>query len=359
MQTATTSHQILQIYSKRYLRSAFHSILDLVKNITTTLAVMGLIFAMTSVQAYADPRPLPWENWKTDFTKTSIDISEIISGGPPKDGIPAINDPKFVSIATAEKHMDGREPVLSLSIKGDHRAYPLGVFMRHEIANDVVGGKPVVVTYCPLCNSAIVFDAMIDGKRHDFGTTGRLRNSDLVMYDRQTESWWQQFTGKALIGHYVGRQLHVIPSRIESFLQFKKRFAKGRVMAGLGGRLDGYGNNPYTGYDTAQRPFLYNGEMPKGIDPMARVVVVNKGNSPLVITLDKIRKAKKLKMGEYEFSWKEGQASALDTSRIADGREVGNLVVQKASGDKKVDAIHEITFAFVAHAFMPEAKIIQ
>ena len=159
---------------------------------------------MSASLALADPRPQSWENWKTDFSKTDIDVSAIISGGPPKDGIPAIDKPVLISIEKANADLNDREPVIGIEINGDARAYPLGVLMRHEIANDEIGGKAVLVTYCPLCNSAIVFDAMIDGKRHDFGTTGRLRNSDLVMYDRQTETWWQQFTGKALIGAYLG-----------------------------------------------------------------------------------------------------------------------------------------------------------
>ncbi len=143
------------------------------------LAIMiaSLVFGPVH-SANADPRPGAHEGWKTDFEKYSIDLSEVMSGGPPKDGIPSIDAPKFVPLGDA-KH-NPREPVIGLEINGDARAYPLSVLMWHEIANDVVGGKPVTVTYCPLCNAAIVFDAMIDGKPHHFGTTGRLRNSDLL-----------------------------------------------------------------------------------------------------------------------------------------------------------------------------------
>ena len=138
--------------------------------------------------------PFGWKvEWRnTDFAKSTIDFSEVMSGGPPKDGIPAIDTPQFKTVSEIDDIQD-REPVISLAINGDARAYPLRVLTWHEIANDTVGGVPVAVTFCPLCNAAIVFDRRLaDGRVLDFGTTGKLRNSDLVMYDRQTESWWQQ-----------------------------------------------------------------------------------------------------------------------------------------------------------------------
>ena len=103
--------------------------------------------------------------------------------------------------------MSETEPVIGLVVNGDARAYPLKILIWHEIVNDTVGGVPVTVTYCPLCNSAIVFERTVDGRVLDFGTTGKLRNSDLVMYDRQTESWWQQFSGTAIVGAMTGTKL--------------------------------------------------------------------------------------------------------------------------------------------------------
>lgn len=331
------------------------------KSIFKFLVATGVAiwFSILSTASMADPRPKSWENWKTDFTKTNIDVSAIISGGPPKDGIPAVDKPKHISIEQANSQLDDREPVIGIEIGGEAVAYPLGVLMRHEIANDVIGGKPVLVTYCPLCNSAIVFDAMIDGKRHDFGTTGRLRNSDLVMYDRQTETWWQQFTGKALIGEYLGRELVAIPSRVESYANFKKRFPGGKVMAGASGSLANYSVNPYTGYDTSAKPFLYNGEMPEGIAAMERVIVVRDASAPLAVSMVSVRKKGKMSVSGYEVIWTEGQASALDTREIAEGREIGNITVTKMQNGEAKDVAHEITFAFVAHAFMPDTPIIQ
>ncbi len=134
------------------------------------------------------------EGWRTDFTRTSVDLAEI-RNVIPRDGIPAINGPLFVP-AAADVDLVDREPVIGLVVNGDARAYPLRIMMWHEIANDVVGGVPVAVTYCPLCNTAIVFERAVNGVALDFGVTGKLRFSDLVMYDRQTESWWQQFSGR-------------------------------------------------------------------------------------------------------------------------------------------------------------------
>ncbi|NQV56401.1 MAG: DUF3179 domain-containing protein, partial [Rhodospirillales bacterium] len=150
------------------------------------------IFWVGLDSACANPKLWQLEWPKTDFSKSSVEFSEIMSGGPPKDGIPAIDQPKFDEVGSVSG-IGPKVPVISFSMNGEAKAYPLGILMTHEIVNDRVGGVPVVVTYCPLCNSSIVFDARLGGRTLDFGVSGKLRNSDMVMYDRQTESWWQQF----------------------------------------------------------------------------------------------------------------------------------------------------------------------
>ena len=297
--------------------------------------------------------------WKaTDFTRISINLDEIMSGGPPKDGIPSIDKPKFATIADIN-NIAGREPVITVSINGDTRAYPLRVLTWHEIVNDTVGGKPVTVTYCPLCNAAIVFEREVAGKLLDFGTTGLLRKSDLVMYDRQTQSWWQQFTGEAIVGEMLGTALELVPARLEAYELFTKRHPGGKVLVPDSPAIRAYGNNPYTGYDTARAPFLYRGDLPKDINPMARVVVVRRDDGVVVYALDLLSKIKTLENGDLTFNWQAGQASALDTRRIAQGRDVGNITVQKRIDGKLEDVAYDITFAFVVKAFHPKAKIIQ
>jgi hypothetical protein len=147
---------------------------------------------------------VPTAGWRTDFTKASVDLGEFLARGPPKDGIPAIDTPRYESVAHARLWLSDRSPVISIAIGDVARAYPLAILIWHEIANDTLAGRPVVVTFCPLCNTALVFDRELDGVVHDFGTTGNLRYSDLVMYDRQTESWWQQATGEAIVGELTG-----------------------------------------------------------------------------------------------------------------------------------------------------------
>jgi Protein of unknown function (DUF3179) len=150
--------------------------------------------------------------FKTDFSKHCVHYSEIFSGGPPKDGIPAINSPKFVSADEADSWLKPNEPVIYFQVGDDARAYPIQILIWHEIVNDTVGGVPVAVTFCPLCNTAIAFERTINGRVLDFGTTGRLRFSNLLMYDRQTESWWQQAIGQAIIGQLTGTQLVARPA---------------------------------------------------------------------------------------------------------------------------------------------------
>lgn len=320
------------------------------------LVVQIAVFAFLFVGA-ANAQESRWkaEGWKTNFSKTNIEFKDVLSGGPPKDGIPPIDDPKFVAVS-AVKNLTEKEPVIGLSIDGDARAYPLQVMTWHEIVNDVVGGKPVTVTYCPLCNAAIVFDAKVDEKILTFGTTGKLRNSDLIMYDRATESWWQQFTGEGIAGEYTGKKLKLIASRLESWSDFKSRHPNGKVLVPNNEGFRDYGRNPYAGYDVSQRPFLYNGTLPEGISPMARVVVIKRGSKPpLSIAMQLVRDKKEVQLEGLTLRWKPGQNSALHESRISKGRDVGSITV----ADKKTgkDVPYDLTFAFVSHAFHPTVAI--
>ena len=311
-----------------------------------TLAFCAVAFLATP--AWANPQiwAATWPN--TDFSKSSVDFDEILWGGVPKDGIRSIENPRFVA-ASDVTDLAETEPVIGLIINGDARAYPLGVLTRHEIANDVVGGIPVAVTYCPLCNSAVVFDRRVAGRILEFGVSGNLRNSDLVMYDRQTESWWQQFLGEAIVGEMTGTQLTMIPARLESFAKFKERAPDGKVLD-----PSGYGVNPYVGYDTRNKPYqFFSGPFPEGIEPMVRVVVVEgeAWSLPLLSAKGEIRQ------GDLVLTWTPGQNSALDTRRIAEGRDVGNVVVERLRDGRTEDIRYDVTFAFVYHAFHPDGVI--
>lgn len=313
-------------------------------------AVFCLAFTSAAI-AETGPGPAPrfWKNeWpKTDFTRTSVrNWTEILSGGPPRDGIPALSDPDFIK-ASAETRLKPREPVITVEIDGQApRAYPVRYLMWHEIVNDRIGPVPVAVTFCPLCNSGVVFDRRLNGKVLTFGVSGKLRNSDMVMYDHQTESWWQQALGVGIVGAYTGARLKKLPVWMESWAQYRTRRPAGLVMDQPRWNRS-YGQNPYVGYDRAARPFLYNGENPPhGIPPLARVVVVKDRAWPLT----RLRKLGEVDEAGVKITWAKGQASALDRARIGAGREVGTIRVRDSAGR---DQVHEVMFAFAFHAFYP------
>lgn len=298
-----------------------------------------------------------WQRaWKTDFSRLTVPSSEIVAGGPPRDGIPPIDAPRFEA-ASDTKRYAGREPVIALSVGSETRAYPLSVLTWHEIVNDVVGGRPVAVTYCPLCNASIVFDRSHDAQVLSFGTTGLLRNSDLIMYDRQTESWWQQFTGEAIAGQFAGQSLTMLPSQVMSFAEFRRMNPQSMVLVPANPALRPYGKNPYVAYDTRAEPYaLFQGRLPDGIDPMARVVVVPRQPQSVAVSLALLRERGQMSIEGVDLKWSEGVASALDRDRIADGRDVGAVTIVETTTGRPL--AHHVTFAFVAFAFHPELPIL-
>jgi hypothetical protein len=326
--------------------------------------VAALALSAFSGQVAADPQSWRQEWKKTDFSKHTVAFAEIKSGGPSKDGIPAIDTPRFEQLdggraAGWSRNISDNEAVISLVVAGDARAYPVQILIWHEIVNDVAGGVAIVITYCPLCNSGLVFARTVDGRVLDFGTTGKLRNSDLVMYDRQTESWWQQFSGEAIIGSLSGRSLRPIPSRLESFSRFRQRFPDGKVLVPTFPDARNYGTNPYVGYDTiGRKPFLYDGSLPDGIDPMERVVAVEVvSGRHEAWSLALLRREREIRSGDLVLKWEPGQASALDDRSIAKGRDVGNVVVQRLTDGNRVDVTYDVTFAFAFHAFRTGSRI--
>ena len=318
------------------------------------LTGLALVLSALVLPAVARAGPEEWRReWpRTDFSRHSLPYDEFVSGGPPKDGIPAIDHPPFVSVAEA-RGLVPHEPVISVAIGGEARAYPLRVMIWHEIANDTVGGTPIAVTWCPLCNSSVVFDRRVAGRTLSFGTTGKLRNSDLVMYDRETESWWQQFGGDGIVGTLVGAELKYLPARVESVERFRMRFPNGRVLVPPDPEGRDYGRNPYAGYDSAARPFLYHGPLPQGVPPLERVVSV----AGKAWTLDLVKSRRRLEAGDLVITWEPGQNSPLDAAQIDTGQDIGDVVVQRRTARGLEDAVYDVSFAFAFHAFHPQAPI--
>ncbi len=320
-----------------------------------------LAVLLISQPATANPDYWVTEGWgDTDFGTHSVDYLEIRSGGPPKDGIPSIDDPQFLPVSEITD-IGEEEPVVTVSLEGVTRAYPLRILMWHEIVNDVIGERAVTITYCPLCNSAVVYDREVGDQILDFGTTGKLRNSDLVMYDRQTQSWWQQFIGEAIVGEMTGTKLTTIPARVESFSRFRDRYPDGDVLVPNNDRSRRYGHNPYAAYDSRLEPyvFLYGGALPDYIAPMARIVSFELNGEPYAVAMELLRSEEILDIDDVRLSWEPGQNSALDTGSISEGRDVGNIVVQRRSDTGYVDMVYDVTFAFVFNAFHPDFRIRQ
>jgi len=210
---------------------------------------------------------------RTDLSKVLIPLDEVISGGPPPDGIPAIDRPSFVSPVAADVWLRPKEPVLALEVNGDARAYPLRILVWHEIVNDIVGAKAVAVTYCPLCNSGLVFDRVVNGVTLDFGTSGKLYKSDLLMYDRQTHSLWAQMEGRAVVGERAGTRLAPIPANTIAYEDWKAAYPGGKVLSRETGHSRSYGRNPYESYDQPDSsPFLLRGNPDRRRPPKERVV---------------------------------------------------------------------------------------
>ncbi|WP_299480136.1 DUF3179 domain-containing protein [uncultured Roseibium sp.] len=331
---------------------------QLSKSLTRIVSFLCLLLAL-STTVKADPDQWRRAGFSTDFSQTTIDLGTIFSGGPPKDGIPSIDAPRFVPASDIDWLQDN-EPVIFLDLDGAVKAYPLQILIWHEIVNDQIGETPVSVTYCPLCNSSIVFDRRLDGETLDFGTTGLLRNSDLVMYDRQSETWWQQFTGEGIVGTHAGRELKMIPSRVTAFEAFRKDHPNGDVLARPSPPRRNYGSNPYVGYDSRSAPYpLYQGTLPDNINPMARVVVVRGTDDTYAVTLDHARTSSPVALSEkVVLRWTGEQASILDQRETESGRAIGSVEAVRKEGDTEVPLVHDVTFAFVVHAFHPEVAIL-
>ena len=291
-------------------------------------------------------------SFTTDFSRATISYADVISGGPPKDGIPAIDEPGFVSLREARQWIEEDESVFLVEAGGEARIYPVQILMWHEIVNDEVGGVPVTVTYCPLCNTGVTFLRRYDGKSLDFGVSGRLRFSNMIMYDRQTESWWQQATGRAIAGEYAGGRLARYPMLMLSFGEARQNWPRARVLSRNTGYSRAYGRNPYSGYDTADTPFLYRGPtINGGRDPMSRVVMVEAGGEQEPFVYPELQEEgfAEARVGGVPIVvlFDPVAASPLDASTVAGGREVGaaNAFVARVDGRRlRFEAVGEGRF---------------
>ena len=324
------------------------------------LPITGLLIATLVIIACADnpatPTPIPTPEfdpathftrsdptgrnpWRTDFSKRSVDYSEIFLGQV-RDGIPSIDNPRFASVSDEIDWLAENEPVIALEINADARAYPLQIMTWHEIVNDVVGGEPVLVTFCPLCNTAIAFERRMGNTVNSFGVSGLLRYSDLIMYDRATDSWWQQILGEAIVGELTGARLPNVPASIVSWADFRDNYPQGRVLTRDTGFTRQYGRNPYSGYDDINSsPFLFVGPEDRRLRPVERVATVELNGETVAypfLRLEENPIVNDLVGGTPIVVFHApGTASALDGSLIANSRDVGSTgVFDRRLGDR-------------------------
>ena len=272
------------------------------------------------------------------FPPAIVDPSALLSGGPPPDGIPSIDEPRFVVAADAD-FLEDSEPVLALTVGDETRAYPVQVLIWHEIVNDTLDGIPVSVTYCPLCNSAIAYDRRLDDRVLEFGTSGQLYNSALIMYDRQTESLWSHFTGEAVIGHLTGSVLDTFAMSTVAWSDFRDANPEALVLSRETGFDRRYGVNPYPGYDdVGSAPFLFDGAVDERLAAKERVVGVDYDGAAVAVHLDRLLDEPVLEIADGELVvWHlDGASSALDAGTVSDGRDVGatGVFVPEVGGER-------------------------
>ena len=302
----------------------------------------GRITTVSAQLTCADP-PLDvsglvvvWD--KTDFCQSQAGVfDEILSGGVPRDGIPPIDNPTFESIAEASTWLQPQSPVIAFTLEGVARAYPLAILTRHEIVNDIVADVPVAVTFCPLCNSAVVFERTVAGQVLRFGVSGLLRNSDLIMWDDLTQSWWQQFTGEGIVGSYTGTQLTLLPSQVVGFGAFVEQYPDGEVLS-RNGRT--YATNPYVGYDSSALPFLFRGELDERLFATERVLgALIAGEAvayPFPVLAEAIVINDTVGGRAVVAFWQPGATSALDQSNIDASRDVGMAALYRRDLDGQI-----------------------
>ncbi len=306
------------------------------KRVMLVLFVLILAPGAAFAQLTCDNPPAPFNdeavltNWQSVWNLTdvckSVDgvFNEIMSGGVGRDGIPPIDSPQFDDFEIADQWLQPASPVIALEIDGVARAYPLAILTRHEIANDWIGDNPIAVTFCPLCNSAIVFDRRVGNDTLRFGVSGFLRNSDLIMWDDLTQSLWQQLTGEGIVGAHTGALLDIVPSQLVGYGAFKAQYPAGEVLSTGGGV---YGRNPYVGYDSSTTPFLFRGAPDPRLPATERVLAWAVDDHSIAFPFSRLSAERVVNASfadrDVAVFWQPGAYSALDAARIDQSYDTG------------------------------------
>lgn len=293
--------------------------------------------------------------WQTDWTNSTVDLSEIAAGiqrSDPRDAIPPIDTPAYESPDAAAEWLAAAEPGALVQENGIARFYPLSIMTRHEIVNTDFGETPVAVTYCPLCNTALAFDRRVEGETLRLGVSGLLRHSDMVMWDNLTDSLWQQITGEGIVGDYAGTRLDTVSTSIVSFSEFQENFPEGESLSRETGFGIEYGANPYSGYSSGSEPIgaFFSKDLDPRFPALSRVVGVRVDNVEKAYPFDAISATgvinDTIDGQPVVLFWKDGTLDALDQSSIASSQAIGTAVAFEPTIDGQ-----ELTFTSSGDGF--------
>jgi hypothetical protein len=298
------------------------------------VGVMLIAFLGVGFYAYQQ-RYVNMDNWNTDFSQRSVSLGDIMQSDVPRDAIRAINTPRYTPVSDID-WLAPTSPVIVLRLEGDDasaRAYPLAVMLLHEIVNDTVADVPIAVTYCPLCNSPIIYERTVDDNALMFKVSGNLRRSGFIMYDEESESWWQQFTGEAIVGKHTGAMLQIVPSTVVGFGEFVAHYPDGLVMVGDAEQPDQvYGTTPMIGYDSAL-PMYYREEVDARLPAMERVLAARINGQAIAYPFSALSQWQVVNDSVADVPvvafWQPGALSVLDNQTIDHSRDVGMAALFK------------------------------
>ncbi len=276
-----------------------------------------------------------------------IPASQIFSGGPDKDGIPSINAPKFIKARDADFVKD-KDRVLGITVNGISKAYPISILNWHEIVNDSIGDVFFTITYCPLCGTGVAFDSKVNGKTLSFGVSGLLYNSDVLLYDRETESLWSQLLSKAVTGKYKSTRLKMLPVMHTTWADWKQFHPSTLVLSKNTGYWRSYSRDPYSGYEQSSNIFFpVSNKAPKKYHPKERVLGLVSGKLYKAYPFVELNRQDKEKFTDvvagkpYTIYWNKKEQSGYLTD------EVGVIIPVVQS------------YWFAWYAFHPETKIFE
>ena len=300
--------------------------------IASALVVFIQCSSFIPAQSRKDARNTEYPEWRTNTEKRTINLDDLESPAVTKDSIPAIDRPRFVAVNDARKWLSDNEPVIALQVNGVSRAYPMEIIVWHEVVNDVIGGVPVAVTFCSVCHSAIAFDRRLERRILWFGVSGFVYGANMILYDRETESWWQQFTGEAVVGDLTGKKLRSLPAVIISFAEFASAYPNSEVLSRQTGYVRDYGRNPHLKYDKLNGyPSHFRGKPDERLVPMERVIGVEIEGYAKAFPyhLSRARHVIYDRIGAHEIVvfHADGTLSALDEEDMKRSRDVGSTGV--------------------------------